>query len=487
MIITMNRLIVALLLALFFPLDTVQAAGSMTLHVLRFAEGREVRFTMLPTRRIGEGQMEGRVRYDNRRARIELRYQRMKPAVLFSGDVTCYVVWAVNRDGAPQNLGEFWVDPERDSGRAEFSTGLRNFALVITAEAYYQVDRPSELVMFWNDRIANPPVEVDEYFYDTFEEAPNFGVETLATVRYDGRKPLDLVQAEKVFEMARNLDAERHAPELFDQAAIALEQATVMYERSRDRGAERFSRRSAAASNEAIGLSLRRIEMERMDALISQRQREMADLERRAEQAETTLQRISAEREAALASVEEFSRQLEALQQQRAGLEEQTARLRGERDQMQQSMRELREERTQLQSRLQGALSMVAETRESARGLIVNLPDILFDVGEATLRSDARMTLAKLAGILLIMPDLNVRIEGHTDSTGSAALNQSLSERRAGAVFDLLAAQGVSSSRMTRFGYGLDRPIADNSTAQGRQRNRRVELIIAEGEIREES
>ncbi len=482
----MKRLALGLLLAGFAVLGAVEAS-SMTLHVLRFAEGREVRFTMLPTRRIGEGQMEGRVRYDDRRARIDLRYENIKPAVLFAGDVTCYVVWAVNRDGAPQNLGEFWVDPDRDSGRVEFSTGLRNFALVVTAEAYYQVDRPSELVVFWNDRVANPPVEVDEFFYTAFEEAPKYDVETLARVRYDGRKPLDLVQAEKVFEMARNVGAERHAPDLFDQAAIALEQATIMYERSRDRGAERFSRRSAAASNEAIRLSLRRIEVERMDALITQRQREMVDLEQRAEQAETTLRRISIEREAALASVDELSRQMETLQQARTSLEEQTARLRRERDQMRQSIQELRVERSQLQSRLQDALSMVADTRESARGFIVNLPDILFDVGQATLRPDARMALAKLAGILLIMQDLNLRIEGHTDSTGSAELNQRLSERRAEAVFDLLAGEGISANRITRFGYGLERPIADNSTAQGRQRNRRVEIIIAEGVIREES
>jgi outer membrane protein OmpA-like peptidoglycan-associated protein len=127
----------------------------------------------------------------------------------------------------------------------------------------------------------------------------------------------------------------------------------------------------------------------------------------------------------------------------------------------------------------------VADTRESARGFIVNLPDILFDVGEATLKTDATVALAKLAGILLIMQDLNLRVEGHTDSTGTASFNLRLSERRADSVFDFLAAQGIQVARMKTAGYGMERPIADNSTAAGRSQNRRVEIIIAEGEVSE--
>ena len=117
--------------------------------------------------------------------------------------------------------------------------------------------------------------------------------------------------------------------------------------------------------------------------------------------------------------------------------------------------------------------------------MIVNLPDILFDLNESTLKSDAKLVIAKLAGILLIMQDLNLRVEGHTDSSGGYDYNLRLSEERARSVFDFLAAQGIDPGRMVVKGYGPDRPIADNATREGRSRNRRVEIVIAEGTVAE--
>lgn len=489
----------AFLVLLVLAQAVTAAAASMTLNVIRFDDRREVRFDMLPTRRTGDARMEGRVRFREGQFWIELRYQRMKPAVLFGGDITCYVLWAVNRDGAPQNLGEFWVRPGDENGSVQYSTGLRNFALLITAESYYQVDRPSELFMFWNDGNPNPPVPVDPLTYEEFAAAPRIGVESIANVRYDGRKPLDLVQAESVFEQAKRLEVQRYAPDLFAQATVALEQATQMFERDRTRGAGEYARRSVAATNEAIRTAERRREVERIEGVLAQRRAEMEALEQRASQAESeareaqdqvqraqeALRQTEAERAEALSSVQEMNQQVQRLRGERTDLEGRLAQLRAEREQMRTSMRELQVEKSTLEERLQGALSQVAETRESARGYIVNLPDILFAVGEAELKPEARIALAKLAGILLIMQDLNLRIEGHTDSTGSPAFNLRLSERRAESVFDLLASQGIVATRMKMAGYGLDRPIADNTTAQGRQQNRRVEIIIAEGVVAE--
>jgi outer membrane protein OmpA-like peptidoglycan-associated protein len=145
----------------------------------------------------------------------------------------------------------------------------------------------------------------------------------------------------------------------------------------------------------------------------------------------------------------------------------------------------LKEDRERLSNRLDQALSKVAETRNTARGTIVNLPDILFDLNESTLKPEARLVIAKLAGILLIMGDLNTRIEGHTDSTGSLGYNMSLSEARAESVRDFLFQQGIAADRMVTAGYGPARPIADNATSDGRAKNRRVEIVIAEGEIAE--
>ena len=131
--------------------------------------------------------------------------------------------------------------------------------------------------------------------------------------------------------------------------------------------------------------------------------------------------------------------------------------------------------------RLQSALSHVAETQDSARGYVVNLPDILFDVDEATMKPEAQLVIAKLAGILLIMPDKQVTVEGHTDSTGSAEYNLDLSQRRAVSVMGLMQSQGLDSNRLRAIGYGMQRPVAENATSGGRSRNRRVEIVISEG------
>ena len=145
----------------------------------------------------------------------------------------------------------------------------------------------------------------------------------------------------------------------------------------------------------------------------------------------------------------------------------------------------LRSDRDELASRLDDALSLVADTRSTARGTIVNLPDILFDVNQSTLKPEAKLVIAKLAGILLIMGDLNTRIEGHTDSTGGYDHNMQLSRARASAVRDFLFEQGIAAKRMVVEGYGPDRPIASNDSRDGRAKNRRVEIVIAEGEIAE--
>ena len=146
-------------------------------------------------------------------------------------------------------------------------------------------------------------------------------------------------------------------------------------------------------------------------------------------------------------------------------------------------MDKIQNEKEALGSRLQDALSSVAETNDSARGFIVNLPDILFDVNEATLKPAAQVVIAKLVGILLVMPDLNLRIEGHTDATGSSEYNLKLSKQRAESVRAFLDESGIEQSRMDSIGYGKERPMASNDTTEGRSKNRRVEIVIAAGNI----
>jgi outer membrane protein OmpA-like peptidoglycan-associated protein len=136
-------------------------------------------------------------------------------------------------------------------------------------------------------------------------------------------------------------------------------------------------------------------------------------------------------------------------------------------------------DRERTRQELQQQLNVILETRDSARGLIVDMSDVLFDFGKATLKPGARETLTKVAGIVLAHPGLTLEIEGNTDSTGSDEYNQKLSEARADAVRGYLVGQGIEPDSITVRGHGKTQPVASNSTAEGRQRNRRVEMVVS--------
>jgi outer membrane protein OmpA-like peptidoglycan-associated protein len=133
-------------------------------------------------------------------------------------------------------------------------------------------------------------------------------------------------------------------------------------------------------------------------------------------------------------------------------------------------------------NKMEAALSRVVETRRTARGIILNLPDILFEFSKADLRPETREVLAKVSGILMVASGYHLSIEGHTDSVGSEEYNQKLSESRAEGVYQYLARSGVSNEIMTTRGFGKTQPRTSNDTAKGRQENRRVEIVIEDKE-----
>ena len=132
-----------------------------------------------------------------------------------------------------------------------------------------------------------------------------------------------------------------------------------------------------------------------------------------------------------------------------------------------------------MRARLLAQLNQVLQTRDTARGLIVSMPDVLFDFNKYTLKPEARERLARISGIVLAYPDLKLQIEGYTDSIGSEEYNQTLSEKRAETVRAYLISSGVSMDSVAARGKGKADPIADNSTAAGRKLNRRVEMIVS--------
>ena len=459
--------------------------GEITLYAPQFPTGNSVSLDMLASPQAPRARVEAKVNFNKTgQAEIEVEYREMKPAVLFGGDITTYVVWAVSKDGHAVNLGEL---PTRDSkGSVRYRTGLKSFALLITAEPYYLVRKPSEMAMFYNANPASKRIPSDDFSFTDFVPAADHQLDSILNIAWDSDEPLELIQAEKAYEIAERIGADSYAPDLYSQATTTLEQAKALAGAGRKRKTSAdYALRSVAMSNDAIGISERKIEAAELEAEIAERRAEMESLEARALEAETML----TEAEGLLAEAGEKTRALTA---ERAQLESGMDALRTERSALVAeqaalvtAVAGLKQERELLSSRLDDALSQVADTRNTARGTIINLPDILFDVSKSTLKPEARLVIAKLAGILLIMGDLNTRIEGHTDATGGYDYNMSLSEARAASVRDFLFDEGIEIRRMTVKGYGPDRPIADNTSTEGRAKNRRVEIVIAEGTIAE--
>jgi len=497
-----------------------------TLHHVQFPEKHEVQLAFSPITRIPGARLNAKITFEDRQSWIELSYDKMKPAVLFGGDVTTYVLWTVSRDGSYENLGELWIQQDKDSDTLKFSTGIRGFALLVTAEPFHQVKKPSSLVITQNATSTDPRAPSTAFEFSGFGEAPKTGFEDLSAVKYDSSTVLDLAQAQRAYDLAGRLGAADLAPVLYRDAGIALQQAKQIQSGGVRKGAAEYSRRSFAMTNEAIKVTQRRIEERQLEEQMNQRRAEIAAMEKRvaeaealakrtgqqAEQARQDAERSKADAETARKEAEQTRAQAKAQAEQAAQelaktrdemkaaadekqrietekneLSRVMEELRNERANLEKSMETLKEEKATLSGRLQDALSKVADTQQSARGMIVNLPDILFAVNQATLKPEATLGLAKLAGILLIMQDLNLRVEGHTDSTGTAAYNLKLSQQRADSVMDFLARQGIATQRMKSVGYGMDKPVADNTSIEGRQKNRRVEIIIAEGEIKEVS
>jgi outer membrane protein OmpA-like peptidoglycan-associated protein len=453
-------------------------SGEITLYAPQFPTGNSVSLDMTASAQAPRAQVQAKVTFNKEgQAEIEVQFKDMKPAVLFGGDITAYVVWAVSKDGRAVNLGEL-PTPET-KGSVRYRTGLKSFALLITAEPYYLVRKPSEMVMFYNANAASKRIPSDDFSFSRLVPAADHQLDSIVNVAWDSDQPLELIQAEKAYEIAGRIDADQYAPDLYFQATTTLEQAKTLAGAGRKRKTSAdYALRSVALSNDAIGISERKIEAAKLEAEITARQAEMDALEARALESENML----TEAEALLA---EATEKTAALSAERAQLESGMAALRMEQVALVDAVAGLRQDREELASRLDDALSLVADTRSTARGTIVNLPDILFDVNQSTLKPEAKLVIAKLAGILLIMGDLNTRIEGHTDSTGTYGHNMSLSEARASSVRDFLFEEGIKGARMTVEGYGPDRPIADNTSNEGRAKNRRVEIVIAEGTIAE--
>jgi outer membrane protein OmpA-like peptidoglycan-associated protein len=306
--------------------------------------------------------------------------------------------------------------------------------------------------------------------------------------------PLNLLEAQNAVAIAKASGADQYAASSMQSAQAQLTAAENAYRQKKgDAAIGTPARQAVQTAEDARLVTIRKKNQERVAEERAEAQRRTAEAQNRAEAESKRAEeaRLQAERDAqqrqqaeaaqkqaeSSAQQAEQARQQALAQQQQLAQQTQQAQLQAQQAEAarQQAERQVQETR----QRLLAQLNSVLQTRESARGLIVNMNDVLFDTGKATLKPGARERLAKVAGIVMAYPDLKLQVEGFTDNVGGDAYNQGLSERRADAVKAYLTNQGVPDSNIVARGYGKSEPIASNDSAAGRQQNRRVELVVS--------
>jgi outer membrane protein OmpA-like peptidoglycan-associated protein len=443
--------------------------------------------------------------------RIDARFDNLAPPSQFGREYLTYVLWAITPEGRATNLGEVQRDDE--DARVKVTTELQAFGLVLTAEPYFAVTQPSDVVVAENIVRDNTKgrVETIQAKYELLKRGSYLMNQDIARLKIkplEPGAPLDLAEARNAVELARLAGADQYASDTFNKAAALLTDAEQAREKRRSKNDIMMPARQAAQTaedarlvglqrqEEAFQAEQRRLAKVREDEALA-RARAEADQRRQAElnaQAATAQAQAAAaqraEAERAKADAEAARAQADAERQRaesaRAAAEAERQRAEAARLAAEASLRNAEaeaanseREKADLRERLRQQLNVILETRETARGLIVNLSDVLFDTAQATLKPGAREKLARVSGILVAHPDLKLEIEGHTDSVGSDAYNQGLSERRAESVRAYLVSQRISPQNITTVGFGESRPVATNATAAGRQQNRRVELVVS--------
>jgi outer membrane protein OmpA-like peptidoglycan-associated protein len=474
---------------------TMLAAGSafaaeLNLTAATFPDGTTIDLPMARTVATpNAAKIEASVKYAAGQAKIEVSFKKMEPAILFGGDISSYVVWAITRDGAVENLGEMIVDESDASGSGTYQTPKKAFGLIVTAEPYYLVGRPSEIVIATSGAADRKKTQSASFAFSGFRTMlAKSDTTTIAGLTYRDKKPVSLVQAERAMAVAERTGAAALNPAAMAEAKRSLAQAQNSTLSGGSAKAVRdYSRRTVALAAEAMRDLGRKMEADEaakkkaeMDAMTARAASgEMTIAQLREAQARLEVEKARLEAEKAMLEGEKA-----ALQGEKARLETEKAELEAEKARLVADHADLQKQRDELANRLRVSMAAIMETRDSARGAVMSLPGISFETGKAALKASAQLTLAKLAGIAQVFPDVNMRIEGYTDSTGKAEMNQKLSEARAKSVYDFLKAQGVGDTRLAFQGLGPANPVADNATKEGRAKNRRVEIVAAAGEIK---
>lgn len=467
---------------------------------------------------------------------IEVEFDDMEPATRYGNEYLTYVLWAITPEGRTSNLGEILLDGTK--GKLNVSTELQVFGLAVTAEPYFAVSMPSNLVVMENALREDTKGRIEEMdaMYELLVRGEYDRLANPLVLKIDSEVPLELYEARNAVQIARAAGAERLSSETFSKAESSLNQAESYQVREIDRKLViRASRMAVQTAEDSRAIAVQRLEEERLaserqasaareasanaDAEAEARLRAQAENDQRIEadkraraESETAAVKLRAEAarvaaqdeadriqhendmalDAAQRDADRIQRENDAARDEAKEQADQAARMASmaEAERILSASREAdrlrlnaEAEKAVLRAQLLSQFNTILETRDTARGLIVNMSDVLFDTAKYTLRPEARERLAKVAGILMGHSGLKLEVEGHTDSVGGEAYNQNLSEQRAGSVRDYLINQGISGANLSPAkGFGKLQPVATNDTAAGRQSNRRVELIVS-GEL----
>jgi outer membrane protein OmpA-like peptidoglycan-associated protein len=450
---------------------------------------------------------EAKVNSKRGRLEVEAEFSGLDRPTAFGNEYLTYVLWAISPEGRPVNIGEVLVGDNHRS-KLEVTTDLQAFALIVTAEPYYAVRRPSNVVILENE--VRSDTEGSSEAVDAKYELIDRGgyIPTgykIDPVILNAKLPLEFFEARNALRIAEAAGSKRYATESYEKAVRQMNEADTMASASHEnrKSLISISREAVQTAEDAREISVKHIDEERAES--ERRAGEGREASSRARANEASQRALTAEIGTADATRQRDEADRKNADAQKAAREAAGAQADAERDrndaerkqhaaeddsdrnraaaassdaQLQQAVTD----REELRARLLQQFNLILETRDTARGLVVNMSDVLFDSGKYTLRPLAREKLAKISGIVLGYPSLKLAVEGNTDSVGTEDFNQKLSEQRAEGVRTYLTQQGVPESSTTAAGFGKTRPIASNDTSEGRQQNRRVELVVS-GEV----
>jgi outer membrane protein OmpA-like peptidoglycan-associated protein len=447
---------------------------------------------------------------NSRRGSIEIdaEFGSLREPTTFGTEYLTYVLWAISPEGRALNLGEVLVGDNHRS-KLRVTTDLQAFALIVTAEPYYAVRQPSNAVVLENvvrDDTKGTAESVNAK-YELMERGGYIPTGyKFDPVILNTRLPLEFFEARNALRIAQSEGAEQYASDSYQRAVQLMNNADEAATRKHidNKPLIALSRDAVQTAEDAREIAVKKLDEMR---LANERQASSDAQAQAQEQADNAIrQKDQAQSEAAIALAAKTQAESDAARARAEAMDAQNAAAQAKVDmaasqassanaisaaqadaeqarlaaqQSQASAQQAETDKAAMRTRLSEQLNSILQTRDSARGLIVSMSDVLFDTGKYSLKPGAREKLAKVAGILLAYPGLDIQVGGYTDNVGSDEMNQTLSENRAGSVRNYLVEEGVAMNSVSAKGFGNTLPVATNDNSAGRQQNRRVELLVS--------